>query len=66
MKNNIKKLREAHGMTKSDLADRMSVRPPTVFKWENGLANPTVANLWAMADIFGCSMDEVAGRKSIA
>lgn len=66
MKNNIKQLREAAGMKQSELADRMNVRPPTVFKWENGMANPTIANLIQLAEIFGVSLDEVVGRKTTA
>ena len=64
--NNIKQLREAAGMKQSELADRMNVRPPTVFKWENGMANPTIANLIQLAEIFGVSLDEVVGRKTNA
>lgn len=61
--NNIKQLREAAGMKQSELADRMNVRPPTVFKWENGMANPTIANLIQLAEVFGVSLDELVGRK---
>ncbi|MUU10887.1 MAG: XRE family transcriptional regulator [Oscillibacter sp.] len=64
--NNIRQLREAAGMKQSELADRMNVRPPTVFKWENGIANPTIANLIQLAEIFGVSLDEVVGRKTSA
>ena len=64
--NNIQQLREAAGMKQSELADRMNVRPPTVFKWENGMANPTIANLIQLAEIFGVSLDEVVGRKTTA
>ena len=64
--NNIKQLREAAGMKQSELADRMNVRPPTVFKWDNGMANPTIANLIQLAEIFGVSLDEVVGRKTTA
>lgn len=64
--NNIRQLREAAGMKQSELDDRMNVRPPTVFKWENGIANPTIANLIQLAEIFGVSLDEVVGRKTSA
>ena len=60
--NNIKRLRESMGLNQSALADKLGVRPPTIFKWENEIASPTVANLSAMADIFGCTMDHVIGR----
>ena len=64
--NNIRQLREAAGMKQSELADRMNVRPPIVFKWDYGIANPTIANLIQLAEIFGVSLDEVVGRKTSA
>ena len=36
------------------------------FKWERGRANPTYDNLIQLAEIFGVSLDEVAGRKTSA
>ena len=53
MANNIKQLREAAGMT-------------SITKWELGRANPTYDNLIQLAEIFGVSLDEVAGRKTSA
>ena len=50
MANNIKQLREAAGMTQAEL----------------GRANPTYDNLIQLAEIFGVSLDEVAGRKTSA
>jgi transcriptional regulator with XRE-family HTH domain len=62
--NNIKHLREARGMSQSALADRLGVRPPSVWKLERGLQNPSYSTLDKLADIFDCTMDEVMGRKS--
>ena len=64
--NNIKKLREAAGMTQADLAARLQLTTPSVTKWELGRANPTYDNLIQLAEIFGVSLDEVAGRKTSA
>ena len=64
--NNIKKLREAAGMTQAELAARLQLSTPSVTKWELGRANPTYDNLIQLAEIFGVSMDEVAGRKTSA
>lgn len=60
--NNIKKLREARGMSQSDLADTLGVRPPSVWKWENEISPPKYDNLLAMSKLFGCSMDHVMGE----
>ena len=62
--NNIRKLREARGMSQSALADELGVRPPTVFKWENEISPPKYENLRAMSKLFGCSMDHVMGEDS--
>lgn len=62
--NNIKRLREARGMSQTDLADQLGVRPPSVWKLERGLQNPAYSTLVKLADIFGCTMDEVMGRKN--
>ena len=64
--NNIKKLREAAGMTQAELAARLQLTTPSVTKWELGRANPTYDNLIQLAEIFGVSLDEVAGRKTSA
>lgn len=62
--NNIKKLREAANMTQYQLAQRMEVFPSAVYKWEMGRSNPTAENLLKLADILGCTTDEILGRKA--
>ena len=62
--NRIKELREAAGICQSELADRMGVRPPSVFKWENGMSQPTAENLVKLADILGVTIDALLGRES--
>lgn len=49
-------------MTQTALADRLSVKPPAVFKWENEISPPKYENLLAMSKLFGCSMDHVMGQ----
>lgn len=66
MANNIKHLREAAGMTQAELAAKMRLTTPSITKWERGRANPTIANLIQLAEIFGVSLDEVVGRKTSA
>lgn len=59
----IYSLRVAKGMTQEQLAVILCVSPAAVSKWERNLANPSIEILWALADYFECSMDELVGRE---
>ena len=64
MKNRIRELREAAGMTQADLADRLQVSVPTVSRCESGVIRPSVGNLIELAEIFGVTTDAILGRDS--
>ena len=59
----IYSLRVAKGMTQEQLAVILCVSPAAVSKWERNLANPGIEMLWALADYFECSIDELVGRE---
>ena len=59
----IYSLRVAKGMTQEQLAAILCVSPAAVSKWERNLANPGIEMLWALADYFECSIDELVGRE---
>ena len=59
----IYSLRVAKGMTQEQLAAILCVSPAAVSKWERNLANPSIEMLWALADYFECSIDELVGRE---
>ncbi len=59
----ITELRERAGMTKTELADKLDVDISTVCKWESGVNTPTANGLLRLADLFGCSIDELYGRE---
>ena len=59
----IYSLRVAKGMTQEQLALILCVSPAAVSKWERNLANPSIEMLWALADYFDCSIDELVGRE---
>ncbi len=59
----IYSLRVAKGMTQEQLAAVLCVSPAAVSKWERNLANPNIEMLWALADYFECSIDELVGRE---
>lgn len=60
----IYSLRVAKGMTQEQLAGVLCISPAAISKWERNLANPNIEMLWALADFFDCSIDELVGRKT--
>lgn len=58
----IKEYREAMGLTRIQVADRLGVTKVAVRKWEVGLAMPNAEKLPALADLLGCSIDALYGR----
>ena len=59
LKNKLKELRVAHGMTQESVADRLGVSSQTVSKWERGLLSPDIALLPKIALLFKCSIDSL-------
>ena len=58
----IYSLRMAKRMSQEQLAAVLSISPAAVSKWERNLSNPSIEMLWALADFFECSIDELVGR----
>ena len=57
---NITKLRKDAGLTVKDLADIFGfTTPQAVYKWQHGVAMPTLDNLVVLAAVFGVPMDEI-------
>ena len=51
--------RKALGLTQQNVADRLNVTNKAVSKWEAGESFPETALLVPLADILGCSVDEM-------
>lgn len=60
----IGEMRERAGLTKTQLAERLGVDLSTVCKWESGINTPTTKGLLNLADLFGCTLDELCGRNA--
>lgn len=54
---NITALRQAHGMTQAELAERLNYSDKAVSKWERAESMPDVAVLVSLADVFGVTLD---------
>lgn len=61
--NRIKDYRVAAGMKQSDLAEALCTKQTTVSGWEIGRREPDFDALFKMADLFGCTVDELLGRE---
>ena len=55
----IRQLRYKAGLTQEQLAEKLSVGPQSVSKWENAASMPDITTLPLLAEIFGVSIDEL-------
>jgi len=57
---NITRLRKSAGLSVRDLADILGfATPQAVYKWQNGVAMPTLDNLVVLAAILNVTMDQI-------
>lgn len=59
MKNKVRELREGRGLTQKELADALGVTQQAVQQYEHGTIKPTVTTAIAMAEFFGCSVQDI-------
>jgi putative transcriptional regulator len=59
MKNNIKALREALGLTQEDVAKQAGVTRQTIIAIENDKYNPTLALAFKLARLFQRPIEEI-------
>ena len=59
LKDRLKELRAARGMTQAAIAERLGVSPQTVSKWERGLLAPDISLLPKIARLFRCTIDSL-------
>ncbi|MBQ7715434.1 MAG: helix-turn-helix domain-containing protein [Clostridia bacterium] len=59
---NIRKFRKQSGLTQEELADRLGITFQAISKWETGLCAPDILLLPDLADIFGCTIDDLFSR----
>ena len=55
----IKERRTALQMTQEFVAEQLGVSRQAVSKWENGTSDPSTSNLFALAKLFGISVEEL-------
>lgn len=58
---NIRAFRRQRSLTQAQLAEALGVTVGAVYKWENGLSQPELDMLVALADFFDASVDALLG-----
>lgn len=57
---NIQKLRKQKGLSVKDLQDIFAFSTPNaIYKWQRGIALPTIDNLIVLAAVFQVTIDEI-------
>ena len=57
---NIVVLRKRAGLSVKDLQDAFGfATPQAIYKWQQGLALPTIDNLFVLAALLGVSIDDI-------
>ena len=62
---NLKALRKGRDWTQEEAAERLSVSPQSVSKWERGETMPDISLLPALANLYGVSVDALLGMDRI-
>ena len=55
----IKRAREERRLTQEQLAEAMEISRQAVSKWESGASDPSTANLLALAELYGVTVQEL-------
>ena len=61
----IKDLMKNEKLTQMQLAAAIKVGQSSISDWLNATSEPSVENLWKLADFFDVSVDYLIGRKEI-
>ena len=62
--NNIKRRREEKGLSQNELAEKIGCSRSLIAQFEIDNKMPTLAMGKAIADIFGCTVDELVSGKA--
>ena len=54
--------RNSHGFTQSELGSEIGINPTTICAWENDGGRIGLEEAWRIADLYGISLDQLAGR----
>lgn len=61
--NGFEKCRRLAGLTQMDVAKALSVAQCTVSQWESGKSYPRGSLMLAVAELYGCTTDQLYGKE---
>lgn len=64
--NGFEKCRRLAGMTQTDVAKALNIAQCTVSQWESGKSYPRGNMIVAVAELYGCTIDELFGKEESA
>lgn len=64
--NRVRELRKKHGLSQSQLAEKLGVHQTAVSQWETGRTDPDIECARKMASIFDVSLDALLGTRDPA
>ena len=56
---NLKRLRQAGGLSQAQLAEQMNVTRQTISSWERGNSYPDIGSLTRLAEVLGVGVEEL-------
>lgn len=59
----IKQKRLERGLSQREMSRQLGIAHVTLLHWEKDHCLPSILNCWDLADFFGCTIDELCGRK---
>lgn len=59
----LKEKRLQRGLSLGQLAKKVGITTMTLSSYERNKISPSIYMVWDLADFFGCSIDELCGRK---
>lgn len=62
--NRIREYRRKNGLTATELGELVGLSQSSISFIENGKRNPRIENLEKIADVFGCSVNDLIGKEN--
>lgn len=60
---NLKKIRKDKGLTQNELAKKLGMRPSAISRYEHEFRSPNLKTAQKLAEILGCSIDDLIEDK---